>query len=261
LPNPQGEQTDYLGEDAYQCCGVCASECGTLCYVRDGSIQWIEGNPADGLGGQGKACVKGSSAMRHLYDPDRLKSPLKRTNPSKGKDEDPGWVKISWEEAFATIGDEFNKAINDHGPESVVIFSRPDDPAPGYKSHWNAKPGATRRRVLRPCAFRLARHGNRQRALVHHGYGERKYIMGFGWDMPGKSKLCQLLPFMKAKENGAKVVIFDPRMSLTANMADEWIPIKAGTDLAVLLAMINTSYRKTCTTKTMLIIIPTDLVS
>ena len=68
-----------------------------LAYVRDGRIKWIEGNPADVLGGEGKICVKGASAMRVLYDPDRLKWPLKRTNPKKGKDEDPGWVKISWE--------------------------------------------------------------------------------------------------------------------------------------------------------------------
>jgi len=223
-----------------QCCAVCASECGTICYIRDGSIKWIEGNPADGLGGQGKACVKGSSAMRHLYDPDRLKSPLKRTNPRKGKDEDPGWVKISWEEAFATIGEQFNKAINEHGPESVVIFSRPDDPCtrlqkaigtPNQVQHGDVCYAPSH------FAWRVMISGSGRSYTMD--MENAKYIMGFGWDMPGKSKLCQLIPFMKAKENGAKVVIFDPRLSLTANMADEWIPIKAGTDLAVLLAMIN----------------------
>jgi len=224
----------------YQCCAVCASQCGTVCYVRDGRIQWIEGNPADGLGGQGKACVKGASAMRHLYDPDRLKSPLKRTNPRKGKDEDPAWVKISWEEAFATIGEEFNRAIDNHGPESLVIFSRPDDPCtrlqkaigtPNQVQHGDV--------CFTPAhfAWRVMITGSGRSYTMD--MENAKYIMGFGWDMPGKSKLCQLLPFLKAKENGAKVVIFDPRMSITAHMADEWIPIKAGTDLAVLLAMIN----------------------
>jgi len=224
----------------YQCCAVCASQCGTICHVRDGHIQWIEGNPADGLGGYGKACVKGSSAMRHLYDPDRLKSPLKRTNPRKGKDEDPAWVKISWEEAFATIGERFNEAINNHGPQSLVIFSRPDDPCtrlqraigtPNQVQHGDV--------CYTPAHFAwrvMATGGGRPYTMDMEN---ARYIMGFGWDMPGKSKLCQLIPFMKAKEEGAKVVIFDPRMSLTAHMADEWIPIKAGTDLAVLLAMIN----------------------
>ncbi len=237
---PGNDKPIVWEQTLYQCCAVCASQCGTICYVRDGRIQWIEGNPADGLGGYGKACVKGASAMRHLYDPDRLKSPLKRTNPRKGKDEDPGWVKISWEEAFATIGEEFNKAINNHGPESMVIFSRPDGPCtrlqkaigtPNQVQHGDV--------CYTPAHFAwrvMATGGGRPYTMDMEN---AKYIMGFGWDMPGKSKLCQLIPFMKAKEQGAKVVIFDPRMSLTANMADEWIPIKAGTDLAVLLAMIN----------------------
>jgi thiosulfate reductase/polysulfide reductase chain A len=71
-----------------------------------------------------------------------------------------------------------------------------------------------------------------------------KYILSFGWDMPGKSKLCQLLPFLKAKERGAKVVVFDPRFSLTAAKADEFFPIKPTTDLAVVLAMIHVIVRE-----------------
>ncbi len=224
----------------YQCCAVCASQCGSIVRVKDGSVKWIGGNPADGLGGYGKVCVKGASAMRHLYDPDRLKSPLKRTNPNKAKNEDPGWVKISWEEAFDTIGEKFTQAINNHGPESTMIFSRPDGPCTRLQ-----KAIGTPNQV---------QHGDTCYTSAHYAWrvmatgGGRpytmdmenaKYIMGFGWDMPGKSKLCQLIPFMKAKDNGAKVVIFDPRESLTAGMADEWIPIKPGTDLAVLLAMIN----------------------
>ncbi|MFO7774060.1 MAG: molybdopterin-dependent oxidoreductase [Dehalococcoidia bacterium] len=237
---PSGGRPIVWEQMLYQCCAVCASQCGTICYVRDGHIQWIGGNPADGLGGQGKACVKGASAMRHLYDPDRLKSPLKRTNPRKGKDEDPGWVKISWDEAFATIGEQFNKAITDHGPESVVIFSRPDGPCTRLQKAIGTPNQVQHGDVCYAPAFFawrvMATGGGRPYTMDMEN---AKYIMGFGWDMPGKSKLCQLLPFLKAKEQGAKVVIFDPRMSLTANMADEWIPIKAGTDLAVLLAMIN----------------------
>ena len=88
----------------HQSYGVCDNTCGMLAHQKDGRIKWLEGNPADVLGGDGKICVKGTSAMRTLYDPDRLKWPLKRTNPNKGKDEDPGWVRITWEEAFSTIG-------------------------------------------------------------------------------------------------------------------------------------------------------------
>jgi len=223
----------------HHACGVCDSICGTTVYVRDGRIKWIEGNPADTLGGWGKACVKGSSAMRHVYDPDRLKWPLKRTNLLKGKDEDPGWVKISWEEAFSIIAQKFNEATRDYGPQSIVLLTRPKPPdirlqkalgTPNlinhidtcYSSHqlaWVTTTGKGR-----PWSLDLQ---------------NSKYILSFGWDMPGKSKLCYLNPFNAAKDNGAKIVVFDPRMSLTAAKADEWIQIKPGTDLAVVLAMIN----------------------
>lgn len=229
----------YWDRVFYHACGVCDSVCGTKVYVRDGRISWIEGNPADSLGGRGKVCGKGVSAMRSLYDPDRLKAPLKRTNPRKGKNDDPGWVKISWDEAFSTIGERFNQAIRDHGPESVLLISRPQSAdvrlqkaigTPNlinhvdtcYSTHqgaWIAASGKGR-----PWALDL---------------DNAKYILSFGWDMPGKSKMCYLNAFVAAKDKGAKVVVFDPQMSITAAKADEWFPIKPGTDLAVILAMMN----------------------
>jgi len=224
----------------YQSCKVCDNTCGMLAYVTDGRIKWIEGNPADALGGEGKVCVKGASAMRTLYDPDRLKAPLKRTNPRKGKDEDPGWVKISWDEAFSTIATRFNEAIADYGPESVLLLNRPKEPDTRLQ-----KAIGTPNQVCHvdTCYFN---HEVAWMAMVS-GSGRSwtldlenaKYILAFGWDQPGKSKQSHLQGFLKAKDRGAKVVVFDPRFSLTANMADEWIPIKPGTDPAVVLAMIN----------------------
>ena len=224
----------------YQSCGVCDNTCGMLAYVRDGRVKWIEGNPADVLGGEGKVCVKGASAMRTLYDPDRLKWPLKRTNPKKGKDEDPGWVKISWEEAFRTVGTKFNEAIARYGPESVLLIVRPKEPDTRLQ---NAIGTPNQACHVDTCYINhevawmaMATGGGRSWTM---DLENAKYILAFGWDQPGKSMQSHLHGFMKAKERGAKVVVFDPRLSLTANKADEWIPIKPGTDLAVVLAMIN----------------------
>lgn len=224
----------------YQCCGVCDNTCGMLAYVIDGRIKWIEGNPADTLGAEGHLCVKGASAMRTLYDPDRIKTPLKRTNPKKGKDEDPGWVKISWDEAFKTIGAKFNEAIDKYGPQSVLLMGRPVDPdtrfqravgTPNQVAHvdtcyinhevaWSAMVSGT----------------GRSWCLDHEN---AKYLLAFGWDQPGKSMQSHLQGLIKAKERGAKLVMFDPRLSITGAKADEWFPIKPGTDLAVVLAMMN----------------------
>jgi len=223
----------------HHACGVCDSVCGTTVYVKDGRIKWIEDNPADGLGGWGKACVKGSSAMRHVYDPDRLKWPLKRTNPRKGKNEDPGWVKISWEEAFGTIARKFNESIEQYGPQSIVLLTRTKEPdtrlqkaigTPNITNHVDTC-------FITPQLAWLAATGKARPWCVD--LQNARYILSFGWDMPGKSKLCYYQPFFAAKDNGAKIVVFDPRMSMAAAKADEWIPIKPGTDLAVVLAMIN----------------------
>lgn len=224
----------------YQSCGVCDNTCGMLAYVRDGRIKWIEGNPADALGGEGNVCVKGASAMRTLYDPDRLKWPLKRTNPRKGKDEDPGWVKISWQEAFSTIGAKFNEAITNYGPESVLLIARPKEQDTRLQ-----KAIGTPNQICHVDTCYI-NHEVAWMAMVTGGgrswtmdLENAKYLLIFGWDQPGKSMQSHLLGFMKAKDRGAKVVVFDPRRSLTANKADEWIPIKPGTDLAVVLAMMN----------------------
>jgi len=71
-------------------------------------------------------------------------------------------------------------------------------------------------------------------------YKHSRYILAFGWDGMGKSKNHWGRSVNAALANGAKLVVFDPRLSITAAKAHEWIPIKPGTDLAVLLAMIRT---------------------
>lgn len=224
----------------YQSCGVCDNTCGMLAYVKDGRIKWLEGNPADVLGGDGKICVKGASAMRTLYDPDRLKWPLKRTNPRKGKDEDPGWVRITWEEAFSTIGAKFNEAISQYGPESVLLIVRPKEQDTRLQ-----KAIGTPNQVAHVDTCYI-NHEVAWMAMVTGGgkswtmdLENAKYLLAFGWDQPGKSMQSHVRGLLEAQDKGAKLVVFDPRMSLTASRADEWIPIKPGTDLAVVLAMIN----------------------
>lgn len=88
-------------------------------YVRDGRLVHLSGNPDDLASGNpfdpadgGRICVKAHSAIRTLYDPDRLKFPMKRTHPKKGIGVDPGLVKISCDEAIQTVADRFNDLIS-----------------------------------------------------------------------------------------------------------------------------------------------------
>ena len=83
-------------------CGICSPACGMTATVTDGVLTFLKGAEGD-MHGEGHLCGKGAAGSGFLYDPDRLKYPMKRTNPKKGFDEDPGWVRITWQEALDTI--------------------------------------------------------------------------------------------------------------------------------------------------------------
>ncbi len=88
-------------------CNQCSASCGIDVYTTDGRVHAIYGqldNPIT----QGKLCPKGYYGVYFLYDPDRFKGPMKRTNPKKGRDEDPRFVPISWDEALGTVAARLN---------------------------------------------------------------------------------------------------------------------------------------------------------
>ena len=85
------------------CCRGCGKvECGVWVYVQDGKVIRTEGDETC-FNTMGNHCSKGQASIQAAYHPDRIKFPMKRTNP-KGS-EDPGWVRISWDEAYQTIAD------------------------------------------------------------------------------------------------------------------------------------------------------------
>jgi len=222
----------------YTMCKTCDSNCSLIMRIKDGVVRELNGNPADELGGQGKICVKGQSAMRHIYDPDILKSPMKRTNSSKGINQDPGFVVITWAEAYTTIANKMKAAKDASGAKSIVVLERPTE-VPRHLLDSLGTPNQI-------CHTDTCYLDHEASWYATFGKGKTRtfetekatYILSFGYDIPGKSKMAQLRSFLTALDNGAKVVVFDPRNSTTASMADEWFAIKPGTDLAVALAMI-----------------------
>ncbi len=248
----RAEEKESLVEDAekvvHTFCSVCSANCAMIGYVKDDRLVHLAGNPYDLAGGDpfnpeeagGRLCVKGYGVIQTLYDPDRLKKPLKRTNPNKGRDEDPGFVEIEWDEAIALAAEGLNKVIDQYGPESFMVLNR---------SH--------------PYSVRLGRAIGTPNFVCHQstcfttqeavwnamvtGGGRPwtydmencNYILSFGWDGLGKGKNMQVRNTTRALQNGAKLVVLDPYRSITASKAHEWFPIKPGTDLAFCLAMIN----------------------
>src|SRR5215211_8591144 len=109
--------TDPAVERIHSYCGLCISRCGSIALVEDGRFVALEPDPAHPTGQA--LCAKGRAAPELVYHPDRLLYPVKRTRP-KG-DPDPGWQRISWDEALDVTAKNLRQLAERHGPESVVF--------------------------------------------------------------------------------------------------------------------------------------------
>ena len=114
LASTSPEKTAYdlnAGEWIPTTCNMCFNNCSieAVPHVVDGVVVELTGNPDSPIG-NGHICAKGAAGIMQLYDPARITKPLKRTNPKKGCDEDPGWEEISWDEAYDTIVQKFGEA-------------------------------------------------------------------------------------------------------------------------------------------------------
>jgi len=212
-------------------CNGCGNRCAIHAFVKNGRLWKVEGNP-EANGNLGVVCPKGHGYLHDLYNPDRIKSPLKRV--------DNRFEPISWEQAYKEIGQKINLILIDSGPQSLFWVNYPQTNhtyalrlmhalgSPHYFTH-----GST-------CyTARNAGWSTTVGELPSIDLSNSKYILIIGRNPAGAIDLGQVKRIMEAKEKGAKLVVVDPRHSETAIMADEWLPIKPGTDLAFLLSLIN----------------------
>jgi anaerobic selenocysteine-containing dehydrogenase len=100
-------------------CALCVSRCGAIATLENGAFTALQPDPSHPTG---KAlCLKGKVAPELVYHPERLLYPLKRTGPKGHRD--PGWQRISWEEALSTTAARLLELSETHGPESVAFSS------------------------------------------------------------------------------------------------------------------------------------------
>ena len=212
-------------------CNGCGNRCGIFALVKNNRIWKVEGNP-EANGNKGLICPKGHGYIHDLYNPNRIRGPLKRV---EGR-----FQPISWEQAYKEIAQKVNMILMDNGPESIFWINYPQSNnayalrlmhalrSPHYFTH-----GST-------CyTARNAGWNYTVGKLPSNDLANSRYIMTIGRNPAGGIDLGQMADITKAKSNGAKLVVVDPRHSETAILADDWLPIRPGTDLAFLLAMIN----------------------
>jgi thiosulfate reductase/polysulfide reductase chain A len=224
----------------YGYCDMCPWRCGIIVKSVDGVVHKIDGNPADPKS-RGMLCARGQAGVSFLYDPDRLKKPLIRTGErGEGK-----FREASWSEALDYVAERMTEIGDQHGPESVAFFGHTcgDGWFTEYLPQAWGSPNAAR-----PSSS-LCTSPREEAALLTIGrpigghepvdWDYIDCITLIGSHIGEDTRNTVMQDFAGARARGAKVIVVDPRFSTVAGKADHWLPIKPGTDTALLLAWMN----------------------
>jgi anaerobic selenocysteine-containing dehydrogenase len=224
-------------------CVHCVNFCGIEVKKVGGVIRSIGTDPARRDVFNHGICPKGVAGAFQMYNPYRVKTPLKRTNPKKGLDQDPKWVEISWDEAFTTITERLqsikatnpSKLIWQHGHGKYLIG---DNFPIAF-----AKAFGTPNVIHRTTTCEAARHVADDLTWGYHGFLpdiERcNLFVVFGSNYFEAEQYARWMDHAvtDARERGMKVVVIEPRLSHVGAKADMWIPVRPGKDVAIVLAL------------------------
>ncbi len=220
-------------------CDICFWKCGAIASVRDGVLWKVEGNPADPLS-RGRLCPRGTGGIGAHFDPDRLKRPLIRKN-DRGREE---WAEVSWDEAFAYIARKMHTIKEKYGPEAMAMFSHGiggnffKHTLKAFGTPNFAAPSFAQCRGPRDVGFRLTFGedvGSPERTDIKNA----ECLVLIGSHLGENMHNSQVQEFADAVGSGASVIVVDPRFSVAASKAKFYLPIKPGTDLALLLAWMH----------------------
>ncbi|MDT7928265.1 molybdopterin-dependent oxidoreductase [Tepidimonas sp.] len=230
-------------------CHQCPARCGIDVYTTDGRVHAIYGSTEHPIA-NGKLCPKGPLGTYILYDPDRFKGPMKRTNPNKGRNEDPKFVPISWDEALQTVADRLN-ALRDKGESHrfALLYGR------GWGASCAGLQGTFGKLYGSPnvaighssmCSdgsmkAKQATDGNG--SYNAHDYRNCNYLLlmgcGFLEAFRPYNNVMQMWGYMRSKSPKTRVTAVDVHMNTTLAASDRALLIKPGTDGAFALAVAH----------------------
>ncbi len=220
-------------------CDLCFWKCGALASVRDGELWKIEGNPADPLC-RGRLCPRGTGGIGAHTDPDRLRSPLIRTH-ERGEEK---WQEVTWDEALDYIAKRMKQIAVEHGPDSMALYSHGiggtflKHALKAYGTTNIAAPSFAQCRGPREVGFELTFGdvvGSPERTDIEN----TDCLVLIGSHLGENMHNTQVQEFATAVGRGASIIVVDPRYSVAASKAKYYLPIKPGTDLALLLSWMN----------------------
>ena len=220
-------------------CFNCEAACGLLAYVdrENGEVRKFEGNP-EHPGSRGRNCAKGPATLNQVTDPDRILYPLKRAG-ARGSGR---WTQVSWDEVLDDLAARIRTAIVDGRANEVMYHvGRPGEDGfterilaawgvDGHNSHTNVCSSSARAGYHFWMGFDRPSpdHANARVILLVSSHLEAGHYFN-----PHAARV------MEAKQNGARLIVFDTRLSNTATHADRWVAPYPGSEAAILLAIAN----------------------
>ena len=220
-------------------CEMCFWRCGGIAYVRDGKLWKFEGNPLDPQS-RGRLCPRGTGAVGAVNDPDRLRTPLIRVG-ERGKEQ---WKSVTWGEALDFVAQKMQKIKAEHGPESLAVFNHGIGArfivhlAKSYGAINIGAPSFAQCRGPRDIGYLLT-YGTGLGSPEPTDIENTNCLALVGSHLGENMHNSQVQEFAKAVERRIPIIVVDPRYSVAASKAKYWLPIKPGTDLALLLAWMN----------------------
>ncbi len=225
-------------------CQGCTSWCAAQAYIVDGRVVKVRGNPNSKVN-EGAACPRMHMALQQVYDPDRIKTPMKRTNPKKGRNEDPGFVPISWDEALNTVADKIMELRKNKETYKYMLmrgrYSYMRDIIYDRMTKIIGSPNNISHSAI--CAeaekfgpyYTEGEWDYRQYDVLN-----ARYIILWGCDpLAANRQVSYYLSVWGDTLDRAQVAVVEPRLTTSAAKASEWLPIKPGEDGALAVAIAH----------------------
>lgn len=213
-------------------CNVCSSHCGMQVHVKGGRAWKVTGHPDHGRS-RGKLCPRAHAGLHWIYDPGRVKTPLKRVGPEQ-------FEAISWDQATDEIAERLQAVLDQYGPQAVFYGQNPRRTGTTYGNRFMTALGVNTIQTHN-AACNTARSRGVGAVLGRTrdaDWSNSKYLLFIGRNMGEGIRTATGTAFTTAIARGAKIVCVDPRLNESAALGD-WVPIRPGTDLALLLAISN----------------------
>ncbi|MBI5234633.1 MAG: molybdopterin-dependent oxidoreductase [Deltaproteobacteria bacterium] len=229
-------------------CTQCGAGCGIQARVMDGRVKKIEGNPGHPVS-KGKLCALGQAGVQSLYNPDRIKTPLKR----RGERGTGDYVEISWDEALKAVTANLAEIEKQKKADKLFLLTSPQRGSlGGLMRGFMAGIGSANIHE-----YELSRYLNLQYAnkvsmgldgLPYYDIANTRYLLSFGADFSSTWASPVNMSYgygqMRQGAHRGKLVQVEPRMSLTGANADEWVPARPGSEAILALAIAHAIVEK-----------------